>query len=379
MKGLATTRTAWLTICFASVSLLFSPGGSVLAQMSAMDFRYHGQVQAIQDKVQELRKAVETDDKAAFKTKLDQIMRSLEDLKEAQQALEPAIAGALAEAPFGTRVIGIEPVTEFVVVPSGPAGKRGIELKKRELETVMRSHGDKGLVTLLRFEKAKVCRKAKMYDEAVEELQKIIDENLADQTTNAARWTLVEILQEQKKNEEAIAELERIFVSASDIQDRTDAIYGIINLSGEGPKARIEAIERLIQALLRDQANWDGCTRNLEQLYAAERKYAEDHGGFLSHKLSDLYPDYVDNLDVFTCPASGDQKITRKEDIDSLTSYILVAKGQPAEGRDQVDVRAGGKGRPIGAVELWIREKEQNHGRRWLKVLSNGAVGWFAQ
>jgi len=366
------------TICFLSVSLLFSTGGSLWAQMSAMDFRYGGHIQAIQDKVQELRKAVETDDKAAFKTKLDEIMRSLEDLKEAQQALEPAIAGALAEAPFGTRVIGIEPVTEFVVVPSGPPGKRGIELKKQELEKVMKSHGDKGLVTLLRFEKAKVCRKAKMYDEAVKELQKIIEENLADETTNAARWTLVEILQEQKKNEEAMAELEKIFILASDTQDRTDAIYGIINLSGEGPKARIQAIDRLVQALLRNKANSDECTKNLEQLYAAERKYAEDHHGYLSEKLSDLYPDYVNNLDVFTCPAAKGPKITRKEDIDSLTSYDLVAKGEPAEG-------PGGEAASTSLYggrsehKVWIREKEQNHGRRWLTVSSNGAVGWFAR
>ncbi len=260
----------------------------------------------------------------------------------------------------------------------GVPGKRGIELRKQELEKVMRSLGDKGLVTLLRFEKAKVCRKAGMYDDAVQELHKIIEKNLADETTKAARWTLVEILQEQKKNEEAIAELEKIFISASDTQDRTDAIYGIINLSGEGPKARIQAIDRLIQALLRDQANWDGCTRNLKQLYAAERKYAEDHGGFLSHKLSDLYPDYMDNFEVFTCPASGDQKITKKEDIDSLTSYLLVAKGEPAESPvgEAMNIFPAGR---RSEHKVWIREKEQNHGRRWLTVSSNGAVGWFAR
>ena len=292
-------------------------------------------------------------------------------------ATEPAIADvALAEAPPAMNFMEIGPVYEFVVVPSTPPGRRGIELRKQELERVMRSHGDRGLVTLLRFEKVKVCRKAEMYDQAVQELQKIIEENLADETTNAARWTLVEILQEQKKNEEAMAELEKIFISASDTQDRMDAIYGIINLSGEGPKARIQAIERLIQALLRDQANWDQCTSNLKRLYAAERKYAQDHDGYLSEKLSDLYPDYADNLDVFTCPAAKGPKITRKEDIDSLTSYILVAKGEPA---DIPDVES--EGRPRGHSlhyqdKIWIREKEQNHGRRYLTVSGNGGVGW---
>jgi len=216
-------------------------------------------------------------------------------------------------------------------------------------------------------------------------LQKIIEENLADETTIAARWTLVEILQEQKKNEEAMAELEKIFILASDTQDRTDAIYGIINLSGEGPKARIQAIDRLVQALLRNKANWDGCTRNLEQLYAAQRKYAEDHHGYLSEKLSDLYPDYVNNLDVFTCPAAKGPKIITKEDIDSLTSYLLVAKGKPAN--DEAIAEEGPVGYAVSTSlycgrsehKVWIREKEQNHGRRWLAVYSDGLTGWFAR
>lgn len=254
--------------------------------------------------------------------------------------------------------------------------KQGVELKKEELEKTLRSHGDAGLVTMLRFEKARVLRKAGLFGEAVAELRKIIETNLADKTTIAARWTLAEILQEQKRNEEAIAELERIFVSASEIQDRMDAMYGIINLSGEGQKARIRAIDRLIQALLTNQANWDKCMNNLQQLYAAERKYAEDHDGHLSEELSDLYPDYADSLDLFTCPASDDPKITRKGDIDSLSSYVLVAKGKPVEDGEPANIS------PYDARfrgETWIREKEHNHGRRCFLVSSDGSVGWSAR
>jgi prepilin-type processing-associated H-X9-DG protein len=51
--------------------------------------------------------------------------------------------------------------------------------------------------------------------------------------------------------------------------------------------------------------------------------YAADYDGKYTEKLSDLYPDYVTSLDVFTCPSAGGPPITRKEDIDSLTSYVL--------------------------------------------------------
>ncbi len=409
-----------LTICFVTITLLFSTGGSLLAEEEIRATAPLGlpAVSAAKGESEnkELRKQEE-----ALKKQIEELNRQLQEIKKKnlnrQEA--PATAPSQVELPLPPGIerrrpapllgkvlpakalmpvrpsIPAQPLAEplSAAVPFGiqppmagglnhpmAPGKRGIELKIQELENALRSRGDAGLVTLLRFEKAKVCRKAGMHEEAIAELQRIIEENLADETTNAARWTLVEILQEQKKNEEAIAELEKIFVSASDIQDRTDAMYGIINLSGEGPKARIQAIDRLIQALLREKANWEECVKNLEQLYAAERKYAEDHGGHLSERLSDLYPDYLDDFDVFICPAAKGQKITRKEDIDSLTSYILVAKGEPVEGRGGESER-----RPYGRSfdlysppqgKIWVREKEQNHGRRYLAVYSNGAVGW---
>jgi tetratricopeptide (TPR) repeat protein len=405
--------TILLSTCLVSVWLLFAIGSPVLAQAEKGEEEKDAlrkQEQALRKQVEELTRQLdevrnrsrgrqeaaeeapgpvdlgleleeETDTAERMIGILRRHPRALGEVVPPPPAPTPRVSApaieipSTVEAPPAMRLPVTEPRPESIAVLPTPSEKRGIELRRQELERVMHVHGDAGLVTLLRFEKARVCRKAGMYEEAVQELQKIIEENLADETTNAARWTLVEIFQEQKRTAEAIAELEKIFISASDTQDRMDAIYGIINLSGEGPKARIQAIDRLIQALLTDQANWNKCMGNLKQLHAAEQMYAQDHDGRLSEKLSDLYPDYVDNLEVFTCPASGDPKITRKEDIDSLTSYVLVAKGQPAKASEGESVSLfpdGGRSRE----RVWIREKEPNHGRRRFYVYSDGRTGW---
>jgi len=65
------------------------------------------------------------------------------------------------------------------------------------------------------------------------------------------------------------------------------------------------------------------CRWNIRELLRAEKAYAADHQGKFSEKLSELYPAYVDSLKVFRCPSATGPEITRKEDIDSLTSYVL--------------------------------------------------------
>ncbi len=127
--------------------------------------------------------------------------------------------------------------------------KGGVELKKWEIESATLSHGDAGLETMLRFEKAKIYRTEKKLDKAIEELQKIIGQNVSDVTTHAARLTLIEILLEQKKKDQAIVEFEKILETAKDASSRRDAIYGIINLVGGDPDTKIETIDRLLEKL----------------------------------------------------------------------------------------------------------------------------------
>jgi len=427
VKGLTTFL---VMVCFTTAWFVFSTGCSLFAQEGAGETRdepsvstaevplptmegLRKQLEALQKEIEELRSQiretrkespsrteapVEAPKQVELKVEPPRVIGSVgrrtptvelgislpEPVLAAQRLSQPAPTPPMAEGTFpepfaAPPMIGAVLPGESVPRPGVPGGMRILELRRQELDYVLRSQGDVGLVTLLRFEKAKVCRKAGMYEEALKELKKVIEENTADETTIAARWTLVEILQEQKRNEEAIAELQEIFVSASDVQDRKDAMYGIINLSGEGPKARMQAIDRLIEALLKERAAWDECMRNLERLHAAERKYAEEHAGRLSDKLSDLYPEYVDDFEVFTCPATKGPKITRKDDIDSLTSYLLVAKGQPADTQDAETeaVFAAGWQPGMPGKSLWIREKGENHGRRWLAVYRDGSTGWI--
>ncbi len=242
MTRLAAT---WLTICFLSVSLLFSTGGPVLAQEEKGE-----------SQIEELRKQNE-----ALKKEIEVLRRMLEEFNaekprvavttEETVGIEPG-----GEGPMRTQVIRSVPAVsqprvevraEHMTILLPKTGM--VEAMKWELENVTLSHGDAGLETMLRFEKAKVCRKSGMLDKAVEELKKIIEQNLSDVTTHAARLTLVEILQEQKKNREAVAELEKIMATATDARSKRDAMYGIINLSSDDPESKIETINRLLEKL----------------------------------------------------------------------------------------------------------------------------------
>ncbi len=118
------------------------------------------------------------------------------------------------------------------------------------LEDRMLSLGDRGLVTLLRFEKVNLCRKTGRHDEAAQELRTIIAQNLPEDITNAARWTLTEILQEQRKSQEAIGELEQIIATTKDTRKKKDAIYGIVSLiSKDDPVVKLSVIEQMIRRL----------------------------------------------------------------------------------------------------------------------------------
>ena len=118
-----------------------------------------------------------------------------------------------------------------------------------ELDDALLSYGNAGLITLLRLEKVKLARKAKLPSVAVEELHRIVSQNLSEATTNVARWTLVEILQEQNRTAEARAELEQMLSVLRDSSRRRNVLYGLIELSGDSPQVQMQSVDRLIQCL----------------------------------------------------------------------------------------------------------------------------------
>jgi len=89
------------------------------------------------------------------------------------------------------------------------------------------------------------------------------------------------------------------------------------------------------------------CRSNLQQLAVTCMMYANDRGA-LPSKLSDLYPEYVDGLGVFVCPAHKGRKIS-KERIDADSDYELAIPG----------AQLGGI-KDIGNTVM-ILEKEPNH------------------
>jgi tetratricopeptide (TPR) repeat protein len=165
---------------------------------------------------------------------------------------EGVLTYSVATSPGGTtKVVTLGPDTPYssAVETLDRIVKGGVELKKWEIENATLSHGDAGLETMLRFEKAKIYREGKKLDKAIEELQKIIDQNISEVTTHAARLSLIEILLEQKKKDQAIVEFEKILETTKDARSRRDAIYGIINLSDSDPDTKAETIDRLLENL----------------------------------------------------------------------------------------------------------------------------------
>lgn len=108
----------------------------------------------------------------------------------------------------------------------------------------------------------------------------------------------------------------------------------------------------------------DACRHNMKQLIFAELMYADDHGGKFSERLSDLYPEYINHPDVFRCPSAGGPKIERKEDIDSLTNYVLREGLTTASPPD----------------EVLIYEPPSNHGKDdEFAAFVNGDVRWLSE
>jgi tetratricopeptide (TPR) repeat protein len=299
-----------LTICFVSALLVFSATIPLCAQDTKSSSEF-----------QELRKQNE-----ALKRQIQDLRRTLQELK-----------GQLRQADtFGASTSEMAPPSSSNVATSSLASHQNhrLELEKKVLESALLSHGDVGLVALLRFEKANACREAGMLDKAAEELRKIIVLNLTEEVTNAARWTLVEVLQEQKQREQAIAELEKILAAANRTPEKKrEAIYGIIGLSGNDLESRIRRIDSLIDRLIADSVaaraktvevegpniiskfaipeenlqifeEMKACAANLRKIHAAIKRYEMDKGK-LPDWLSDLVPDYLRREELF-CPDDPD-------------------------------------------------------------------------
>jgi len=71
---------------------------------------------------------------------------------------------------------------------------------------------------------------------------------------------------------------------------------------------------------IKEESSKAACMGNLKTIGNACRIYAAEHNGRYPERLSELYPDYVSDLDVLFCPAMSD-KITSPDEIDAKTSY----------------------------------------------------------
>lgn len=299
-----------VTIWLVSALVLFSAPIPLFAQVSEGG-----------DEFQDLREQNE-----ALKRQIEDLRGLLQELREQLRQADTLGASTSEMAP---------PSSSNVATSSlAPHESRRLELEKKVLESALLSHGDVGLVALLRFEKASACREAGMLDKAADELRKIIVQNLTEEVTNAARWTLVEVLQEQKQREQAIAELEKILSAANRTPEKKrEAIYGIIGLSGNDLQSRIRRIDSLIERLIADSVasraksedypaqkkgaefaipkenlqifeEMRACAANLRTIHAAIKRYEKDKGK-LPDWLSDLVPDYLRKETLF-CPDDPD-------------------------------------------------------------------------
>jgi ElaB/YqjD/DUF883 family membrane-anchored ribosome-binding protein len=211
------------------------------AQMEQLEVQKQKAMQDYADAIKKKEKSLE-DLSVEMKKTQDEVFQRQQVMADAYAGFIRDMASKRAEGPYQAAENAERTARDLARLYS-------LGSRERELEDAMLSHGNAGLATMLRFEKVKVYRKLNMYDRAADELRGIVARNLNETVTNAARWTLVEVLQEQEKQQAALAELEQILNTTQDAQKKKDAIYGIINLLRDDPQSKLRTIERLIHTL----------------------------------------------------------------------------------------------------------------------------------
>jgi tetratricopeptide (TPR) repeat protein len=347
------------------------------AEAMMMKDRRREEVQALaEERMQALQMAIEQmqkqyEEKAVkvadekLKSQRDAVVRALEDARRKYKAGPDSKAQSMTGLP--------NPLDQVLAALDMELSKqiedfpklldRQTQLSKRagNLDKAILARDDAGLLLQLRFEKVQICRQLGRTDEAIAELRKIIEEN-PDELSTPARWTLIEILQEKNQQESVLAELKAMLETAKDPGEKRNAIYAILSLAGDDPEAKLEWIDKITDWLSesKEKAKRTACRTNLLYLKMAIDMYSLDHGDRFK-ELSDLYPTYVKDFQIFTCPTAEGAKISRQEDIDEKSSYIFR------------------KGLPESPPDAWVLcEKPSNHGGEGGHVLlSNGEVKWL--
>jgi type II secretory pathway pseudopilin PulG len=86
-----------------------------------------------------------------------------------------------------------------------------------------------------------------------------------------------------------------------------------------------------VLARAREQARRASCSNNLANIAKCCELYAQANGGQYPERLSQLYPLYVKDVRVFTCPSAQGPKVLSPEEIDAKSSYEYLGVDDPED------------------------------------------------
>ncbi len=112
----------------------------------------------------------------------------------------------------------------------------------------------------------------------------------------------------------------------------------------------------------RERARRADCANSLRQIGIALHNYAADHNERFPENLDVLYPNYIDDLDVFVCASTGHQA-PAAGGIDSGSDYVYHSGLNDAS----------------PSTTPLLEDKEDNHGQAGKNVLYvGGHVKWVS-